>query len=210
LDLLRFIAFVSVFIAHGPRVIASEGAAAWKHQVANVLDRFTAAGIYGLSLFFFLSSYLITELLIRERESTGGIHLKQFYMRRILRIWPLYFLGVALAIAAGFLVPMSKIGNRVLVTVAILLIPAAPACLLLVSHGWYNPLTHFIFFATGGLLAFTFHNRVWRAPSFVRVLLGCAAIVTCAAIRFVRLPEFVTFLLGDAGRANFPSRAWDA
>jgi len=41
-------------------------------------------------MFFLLSSYLITKLLILERESTGSIHIKSFYIRRILRIWPLY------------------------------------------------------------------------------------------------------------------------
>jgi peptidoglycan/LPS O-acetylase OafA/YrhL len=45
----------------------------------------------GLQLFFLLSSYLITELLLRESESTGTIHLSAFYIRRMLRIWPLYF-----------------------------------------------------------------------------------------------------------------------
>ena len=42
--------------------------------------------------FFLLSAFLITELLFRESDASGGIRLKAFYMRRILRIWPLYFL----------------------------------------------------------------------------------------------------------------------
>lgn len=44
-----------------------------------------------MCIFFLLSAYLITELLQRERQSTGSVHLKAFYARRILRIWPLYF-----------------------------------------------------------------------------------------------------------------------
>jgi peptidoglycan/LPS O-acetylase OafA/YrhL len=48
-------------------------------------------GAYGLCLFFFLSSYLITELLLREQANSGTVHVKAFYVRRILRIWPLYF-----------------------------------------------------------------------------------------------------------------------
>lgn len=51
----------------------------------------TVAGISGVSLFFTLSAYLITELLLREREKTGTVHLRSFYVRRVLRIWPLYF-----------------------------------------------------------------------------------------------------------------------
>lgn len=56
------------------------------------------AGANGVGLFFLLSAFLITELLLRERQSTGDVHLGLFYLRRILRIWPLYFLifGVGL------------------------------------------------------------------------------------------------------------------
>jgi len=43
-------------------------------------------------VFFALSAYLITEILLRERRKSGSISLKNFYIRRILRIWPLYFL----------------------------------------------------------------------------------------------------------------------
>jgi peptidoglycan/LPS O-acetylase OafA/YrhL len=43
-------------------------------------------------VFFFLSAFLITELLERERSATGTIDVRAFYVRRILRIWPLYFL----------------------------------------------------------------------------------------------------------------------
>jgi peptidoglycan/LPS O-acetylase OafA/YrhL len=45
----------------------------------------------GVQIFFLLSAFLITELLLREREQTGSIHMRSFYVRRILRIWPLYF-----------------------------------------------------------------------------------------------------------------------
>ncbi len=58
---------------------------------------------FGLSLFFTLSAFLICELLIREREASGTIGVKQFYIRRILRIWPVYYLGLALGVAIAFL-----------------------------------------------------------------------------------------------------------
>ena len=50
------------------------------------------AGANGVGLFFLLSAFLITGLLLRERQSTGDVHLGLFYVRRVLRIWPLYFL----------------------------------------------------------------------------------------------------------------------
>ena len=50
-----------------------------------------------MDLFFTLSGYLITSLLLRERDETGEINLKAFYARRTLRIWPLYYFSIALA-----------------------------------------------------------------------------------------------------------------
>lgn len=48
-------------------------------------------GTHGVTLFFAISGFLITTLLLRERERKGHIDLKAFYFRRILRIFPLYF-----------------------------------------------------------------------------------------------------------------------
>jgi peptidoglycan/LPS O-acetylase OafA/YrhL len=48
-------------------------------------------GVFGVPLFFFLSAFLITELLTKEQEQFGKISVRSFYIRRILRIWPLYF-----------------------------------------------------------------------------------------------------------------------
>ncbi|WCO02515.1 acyltransferase family protein [Psychroserpens ponticola] len=45
-------------------------------------------------LFFVLSGFLITYLLIEEKNETGKISIYKFYGRRILRIWPLYFIVV--------------------------------------------------------------------------------------------------------------------
>jgi peptidoglycan/LPS O-acetylase OafA/YrhL len=45
-----------------------------------------------VTIFFTLSGFLITWLFLKEKEKTGRIHIKDFYIRRILRIWPLYYL----------------------------------------------------------------------------------------------------------------------
>jgi len=54
-------------------------------------------GKLGVVLFFVLSGFLITYLLLAEEHSFKTINVKNFYFRRMLRIWPLYFLIVALA-----------------------------------------------------------------------------------------------------------------
>ncbi|HSU19427.1 MAG TPA: acyltransferase [Acidobacteriaceae bacterium] len=79
LDVLRFCAFLMVFAFHIHGVFP------------NRLAFLPEAGDAGVQVFFVLSSYLIGELLLREREATGRVHLKKFYFRRVLRIWPVYF-----------------------------------------------------------------------------------------------------------------------
>lgn len=54
-------------------------------------------GQLGVILFFVLSGFLITYLLLKEKNDAGTISIKHFYFRRILRIWPLYYLIMILA-----------------------------------------------------------------------------------------------------------------
>ncbi|AEA43860.1 acyltransferase family protein [Fluviicola taffensis] len=51
-------------------------------------------GQHAVSFFFVLSGFLITYLLLKEREVKKDISIKQFYIKRVFRIWPLYFLMV--------------------------------------------------------------------------------------------------------------------
>lgn len=51
-------------------------------------------GPAGVILFFVLSGFLITYLLLTEQLETGTISIRNFYVRRVLRIWPLYYLIV--------------------------------------------------------------------------------------------------------------------
>lgn len=46
---------------------------------------------FGVTMFFALSGFLITYLLLKEKEKTGTIAIRKFYFRRLLRIWPLYY-----------------------------------------------------------------------------------------------------------------------
>jgi len=54
-------------------------------------------GKLGVVLFFVLSGFLITYLLLAEENSFKNIAVKKFYIRRMLRIWPLYFIILILA-----------------------------------------------------------------------------------------------------------------
>jgi peptidoglycan/LPS O-acetylase OafA/YrhL len=66
---------------------------------AKLLER----GFLGVDMFFVLSGFLIVTLLLRERDRSGRINLKNFYVRRTLRIFPIYYLQllvIALAMLA--------------------------------------------------------------------------------------------------------------
>lgn len=66
---------------------------------------------YAVTLFFVLSGFLITYLLLLEKEKYNTIAFKKFYMRRILRIWPVYFLIitiVSLLVGFGNVLPESS------------------------------------------------------------------------------------------------------
>ncbi len=90
LDFLRFVAFYAVFLHHvGQRVVRPTG---------DVFDRIEASLTqsfgFGLTLFYVLSAYLITRLLLDEARATGAIDVPRFWLRRGLRIWPLYVVGL--------------------------------------------------------------------------------------------------------------------
>lgn len=86
LDGLRFFAAFAVIIGHCQALLYVEKGgidpySPWASKLAN----------FGVDFFFVLSGFLITYLTIAEIEKTGKIDIKKFYLRRVLRIFPLYF-----------------------------------------------------------------------------------------------------------------------
>lgn len=59
---------------------------------------FLLKGFSAVAFFFTLSGFLITYLLLQEKENTATIDVPHFYMRRVYRIWPLYFLVIVFGI----------------------------------------------------------------------------------------------------------------
>lgn len=93
LDGFRFLCFLSVFFSHGfftnDKQIENSGT----YQFIK-FGLFGNGGL-GVNFFFVLSGFLITYLLIVEKKLNGQIDIKKFWLRRILRIWPLYYACVA-------------------------------------------------------------------------------------------------------------------
>lgn len=97
-DSLRFISFLLVFLHHSP--IPKD----------NFLHYFSNAGGIGVSFFFVLSGFLITYILLLEKiNNQNRIPLKNFFQRRILRIWPLYYAMVLFAFCTPFILSILKL-----------------------------------------------------------------------------------------------------
>ena len=95
LEGLRFFAFFVVFVNH------ATGSLGFYINTPGYLYLKThifKSGDLGVSFFFVLSGFLITYLLLKEKDINGKINIKNFYLRRVLRIWPLYFLVVFLCL----------------------------------------------------------------------------------------------------------------
>jgi peptidoglycan/LPS O-acetylase OafA/YrhL len=89
-------------------------------------------GGFGVTVFFFLSGYLITTLLRREAEATHGVSLKLFYLRRALRILPPFYLVLSSAFALKLLgVLPGSFDPRTLVAQAL-----HYSNFYVIEHGW--------------------------------------------------------------------------
>lgn len=98
LDILRFLAAYMIVLLHAffgwkshfgqPGFIMSSVTPEGLGKLEDVFDNFS----FGVDIFFIISGFLITYLLLAEHEKTGKVDVLKFYIRRAFRIWPLYFL----------------------------------------------------------------------------------------------------------------------
>ncbi|MBL7775483.1 MAG: acyltransferase, partial [Saprospiraceae bacterium] len=88
LNALRFFAAYLVVLHHAEQIRLKNGLFNLKG-----LPLFNNGGI-AVTFFFVLSGFLISYLLLKEQRETNTVSIKKFYARRMLRIWPLYYLLV--------------------------------------------------------------------------------------------------------------------
>lgn len=95
LDGLRAIAIIMVLLSHSirtmPKVISK-----------NFFYQFIANSDVGVRIFFVISGYLITRLLMTEKDRNGSVSIKKFYMRRIFRIFPVFYLYILVILILKF------------------------------------------------------------------------------------------------------------
>ena len=189
LDMLRLLAFLMVWMAHalipfssllpGPWLAAAEG-----------------AGSCGVPIFFFLSAFLITELARREREATGAKRMRAFYVRRALRIWPLYFGVLAVYAILGIRLHGFRIE------------PGRLAASTLLAGNWYLALHPKITTPMRSLWSISVEEQwylVWppvrRMVSSRQLLLICGLLVLTAQM-------LLLFLARDGNGSDLQVRAW--
>lgn len=98
-DALRFYAFFIVFLHHLP--VSSE----------SIFSIITHSGGIGVQIFFILSGFLITYILFQEKLNRREFSLKNFMMRRALRIWPLYYIMVLFAFITPYILKFLSIDS---------------------------------------------------------------------------------------------------
>jgi peptidoglycan/LPS O-acetylase OafA/YrhL len=81
----------------------------WAHTGGGMVAfRWGQFGHHGVTLFFAISGFLITTLLLREHDRCGTIDLRAFYVRRSLRIFPLYYAVLMLYVVLVFVLERSS------------------------------------------------------------------------------------------------------
>jgi peptidoglycan/LPS O-acetylase OafA/YrhL len=165
-------------------------------------------GYFGLTLFFFLSGYLITTLMRIEFDRTGTVGLRQFYLRRVLRIFPPFYLVLAIA----WLLTTLGIFEGARLTAQGMLSQALHFTnYYIVAHGWWNGLApgtwvywslaveeHFYLFFP--LLYLALRRRFSTGRQQMLALLTICALVLgwrCVLVFALHVPKDRTYVATD-------------
>ncbi len=163
LDGLRALSILLVVAWH----LASSGGAPWLAQLWRV-----DAGNLGVRIFFVISGFLITSLLLAEHGRSGTISLRRFYFRRAMRIMPAFyfFLAVIAIAAARGIVPLWHPG----------LIHAATYTANYLGTGW----------TLGHTWSLAVEEQFYLLWPWLIVLLGVRRSFACAALMLLMSPIF--------------------
>ena len=130
LDGLRAVSIVLVVLSHTKSLLPAT------LTQSGLFRYLVGGGLHGVQVFFVISGYLITLLLLREIERTADISLKSFYVRRIFRIFPAFYAYLA-AIAVLWIAGWTRQDGRTFLAAAsytIVYLPHPQGWL--VQHAW--------------------------------------------------------------------------
>lgn len=145
-------------------------------------------GGIGVLIFFVLSGFLITSLLLHERRETGLISLRLFYTRRVLRLLPALVVVLAAACAVALADPGAPLSHQTLHFV--------PAALLYVGNWLRAAHPYFV----GGTLAHTWSLSVEEQFYIGWAVLVAALLSSGARLRTIAALALLGVVLSDAGK----------
>jgi peptidoglycan/LPS O-acetylase OafA/YrhL len=165
LDGIRGIAIILVLLCHSSALLQD-------FPYAQLLTY----GNYGVDLFFVLSGFLITSILLRQKGQVN--YYRNFYLRRALRIWPIYFLFLFSMFGLVALLPHLSWYQHLLANSKYLqenpltFVTPLPLCIVLMQNLWWPSLFSFkdAIGVTWSLCIEEQFYFVW--PSIVKLLSG--------------------------------------
>ncbi len=196
LNVIRAYASLSVLIVH-----VKQNFGELRTQPANipVLDLLVLDAHIAVDFFLVLSGFLITYLLLYEQYQTGEINTRLFYTRRILRIWPLYYLITAIGL---FILPVlmgedyALTGFPVIKSILVLIfLPNFVGSLGPLGHLW-----------SIGLEQQFYLIWPWVLKSSKRFLQVCVGIILVKLF----LAPIINLFLGDSVRVLFLSLRFES
>ena len=171
-------------LGHRPGLDGARGLAIALVLAGHALPSGYAAGSVGVALFFVLSGFLITSLLLEERSLTGRINLKQFYDRRIRRLLPAF-----VVVWAAVVICMALIGEAQQGLFDGVVAASYVGNWAIAAGTWLGPLTH-----TWSLAIEEQFYLVWP-------------VVLLIALRYVRVRRLALVLIVVAITVEL-ARAW--
>jgi peptidoglycan/LPS O-acetylase OafA/YrhL len=157
----------------------------------HLLQKFTTAGWVGVDLFFVLSGFLITCILLNSLDSPTFF--KTFYARRALRVFPLYYLAVFFAVAfPGLLalhwsglqwVYLANLQNNLGFFISAAWFQANPPDLAAIQHLWTLALEQ-QFYLVWPVIIYLFGAQKSRSTLLVASLIACAAALALRVVLY--------------------------
>lgn len=169
---------------------------------------FSGGGFLGVDLFFVLSGYLITSLLIREHRLTGRISIRNFYIRRALRLLPALLLvlvacGAYRVLVGGVLGKNTMLGVGTSLTyVSNWVLATGRYDLGLLSHTWSLSIEEQFYLVAGPMLAFLLARRFGLRALTVAFLSGAALVAVYRFARWEGPASLVRLYFGSDTRAD--------
>lgn len=156
LDGLRAMSILFVILAH------ASVTAGFPHRVFTAIAPFDL-GNFGVRVFFAISGFLITRLLLEENARHGRINLPHFYFRRVFRIFPAYFSYVAVVAVLSALGWIPAITTAMFVHLVTFTLNFAREWTQAIGHFWSLAVEEQFYFLWPPMLAWLGLRRAFRA-----------------------------------------------